>query len=351
MPELHFTMILSGAISLGSYEAGVVSQIAYAFEQWNQKGDGDTLIIDVVSGASAGAMTGAMLSLHLSHGTSALDFTQDNISAWCTNTTFENLIRMNRNDQNSLLSSTFIDGIASRCIALKQLNADPKNKPREVILSCALTAMNPIPFELTVTTSGHKVNVPEPQAMIKAVTYRDGYVFRMNEAGVTEIPANKTMNEAPSHMGVVARVAAASGSVPIAWEPMLMVRAPKQYDPVWDAKLLGQKLDSVGVAYSDGGQLDNMPLDRAAAALGNVTMPGPDTGRIHILIIPDPPGDSSDALDGAGTVEGRDGKTWQIKRVLGRMYDAVSEQTFYRDLHKAQQFNKRLEYRDAFMLD
>ena len=62
----YVSVVLSGGISLGAYHAGAVAQVGWFLSEWNKLCDEDKslprIFVDVVSGASAGAMTGAMLA-------------------------------------------------------------------------------------------------------------------------------------------------------------------------------------------------------------------------------------------------------------------------------------------------
>lgn len=59
---------ISGAVSLGSFESGVMYEIIEAIAQHNQHTEtteDQKIIIDVITGASAGAMTAAILAQKL----------------------------------------------------------------------------------------------------------------------------------------------------------------------------------------------------------------------------------------------------------------------------------------------
>ncbi len=57
---------IAGAVSLGSYESGVLYEVIAALKQHNSKlppnGDGNRIEIDVLTGASAGGMTAIILA-------------------------------------------------------------------------------------------------------------------------------------------------------------------------------------------------------------------------------------------------------------------------------------------------
>ncbi len=69
MPTKYLAITIAGAVSLGSYEAGAMYEILDAIRQHNEHPDtiakGDFIRIDVITGASAGGMTAAILAQKL----------------------------------------------------------------------------------------------------------------------------------------------------------------------------------------------------------------------------------------------------------------------------------------------
>src|SRR5580658_367021 len=69
MPTKYLAITVAGAVSLGSYEAGATYEILEAIRQHNEHPDtrakGDFIRIDVLTGASAGGMTAAILAQKL----------------------------------------------------------------------------------------------------------------------------------------------------------------------------------------------------------------------------------------------------------------------------------------------
>ena len=59
-------LIIAGAVSLGSYEAGALTELLYALDKLNKKsneeGNGNAYELDVITGASAGSLTAAMVA-------------------------------------------------------------------------------------------------------------------------------------------------------------------------------------------------------------------------------------------------------------------------------------------------
>ncbi len=59
----RFGLCISGAVSLGAYEAGVIAQLYRDFHTVNQAMGGRArLVIDAIAGASAGSVTGLILA-------------------------------------------------------------------------------------------------------------------------------------------------------------------------------------------------------------------------------------------------------------------------------------------------
>jgi predicted acylesterase/phospholipase RssA len=63
----RLAITIAGAVSLGSYEAGVLYELMRAIRSYNEAGPGDDkkIYVDVITGASAGGMTAAMVSQRL----------------------------------------------------------------------------------------------------------------------------------------------------------------------------------------------------------------------------------------------------------------------------------------------
>ncbi len=63
----RISLIIAGGVSLGAYEAGVLTELLYALEQLNLSRDDDPIVIDVMTGCSAGSITAAMVGRILLH--------------------------------------------------------------------------------------------------------------------------------------------------------------------------------------------------------------------------------------------------------------------------------------------
>jgi hypothetical protein len=76
----HIGFALSGAISAGAYTAGVLDYFIQALNAWEQARNDPGMpqhrvVVQVVTGASAGAVTGALGAVALAHGVRPQPFT------------------------------------------------------------------------------------------------------------------------------------------------------------------------------------------------------------------------------------------------------------------------------------
>jgi hypothetical protein len=84
--EFEIGLALAGAISAGAYTAGVIDFLFQAFEEWEKARGRDAAAVpghrvglQVVAGASAGAITGALGAVALARGMQPTPFTQQEI--------------------------------------------------------------------------------------------------------------------------------------------------------------------------------------------------------------------------------------------------------------------------------
>ena len=108
---------IAGAVSLGSYEAGVIYELLEAFRTHNLKATPEAKIyVDVITGASAG-MTAAMLAQRLMFDGPSMGsdddpdhcaFTNPLYYAWVERVTIKGLVRLQKAEKkwHSLLCRT-----------------------------------------------------------------------------------------------------------------------------------------------------------------------------------------------------------------------------------------------------
>ena len=91
MPR-RMAITIAGAVSLGSYEAGVLYEVLEALRRHNTvaKTEDDKIYVDVITGASAGGMTAAMAAQRLLYDAASLSDPETNVfyQAWVARINF-----------------------------------------------------------------------------------------------------------------------------------------------------------------------------------------------------------------------------------------------------------------------
>lgn len=121
MPK-RIAITVAGAVSLGNYEAGVLYELLQAIRTSNEKvaTEDDKIYVDVLTGASAGGMTAAMVSQRLMYDAASLEGDTTNVlyQASVERISLLGLARMHWNERkwHSLFSSDLIDSIGNAMI-------------------------------------------------------------------------------------------------------------------------------------------------------------------------------------------------------------------------------------------
>lgn len=229
MQKFRLGLTMAGAVSAGAYTGGVLDYLIQALDNWNEakKCEDDTIpnheiSIDIISGASAGGITGAMalIALHMINRNPALPskrqdevYLQGNVfyNAWVNLTGDDMLPQMlSCTDIDelgrvvSLLNSKFIEDIAKRTITrVDQSSECPPtyiNKNAELVL----TLSNLQGFTYNLQFSNGK---SFPHVMTQ---FRDYAFFRLGDsyAGGGRIPLNLSVDD----MGLKELLQAAMGT-------------------------------------------------------------------------------------------------------------------------------------------
>ena len=339
-PPLYLSVVLSGAVSLGAYEAGAVAQLAHALEAWRTDGQAP-LVIDVIAGASAGAVTGALLAHHLATGRSAADFERRLRELWTgAPTSLDDLLALTDADRHSLFSSQTLARRAHHFLP------DSPACRHDLVLTITLTNLDGAFYEVDLTGG------PRPSIRLRARTYRDWITFRAaTGAALQEVVDLRTGATAPADWQRVKWAAMASAAFPWAFAPIRMWRRLQGYPPATSRAAADPT--SHPFTYTDGGVLDNMPFGRAVDALRALPDSHQQGPRLYLLIDPHPPAWETEPLPRAAPEAARDDgiagdRPWS--QVAACVLAALREQSLYQDLHESQKVNQRLRWRDEELL-
>src|SRR4051812_30726635 len=172
MPK-NLAITIAGAVSLGSYESGVIYEILDALAQHNQwchdnNSPDQRIEIDVITGASAGGMTAAIVAQRLLYDGASLAAPYDNplYNAWVLDIDIEGLLARGPHEDvtHSVLSSDLVIRISNT--ALKGRYSNPPQPPpapqphpalaatRKLQLGLALSNINGVDYSRTTLSGG-----------------------------------------------------------------------------------------------------------------------------------------------------------------------------------------------------
>ena len=240
-PPRKLALVLSGAVSLGSFEAGVLDELLWSLEHLARNG-GPRYTIDVMTGASAGSMTAGLVARALMHDFAHREFLY---KGWVEEIDVRALTKAI--PPNALLNSGPIDSISERYLGGTGLRVTnrPRIAPDTLRMTFMLSNMNGVDFTLETKS---------PTTAKFTSTFfgeRRDFVLR-NAAG----PGRNV--EDPAMWTAIRESAICSGNFPVAFMPRYM-----KSDPV----AVGKKPDEPDFpekfTYVDGGMFNNEPIREA----------------------------------------------------------------------------------------
>jgi hypothetical protein len=249
----RLAITIAGAVSLGSFEAGVLFEVLDALGQHNQAApDGDRIYIDVLTGASAGGMTAAITAQNLLYNSEALEKPYDNpfYNAWVAGVDIQGLLPLGASEppDRSVLSSDFVHRIADRFLLSRyQQPQVPPASPHPAVnpqagpirLGLALSNLNGVDFARKLLSGG----------TFNYTLFQDQITFSL---GAT--------TDAASFWEPVQKSTRACGAFPFAFRPLGIARKQVDYKSPF---LVPWTQDPQAFTYTDGGVFQNQPLGMA----------------------------------------------------------------------------------------
>ena len=234
MPRL--ALILSGASSLGSFEAGVLTELLWTLDHTARQADpARRWTLDIITGASAGAMTAALVARAVMADHKA---NRSLHAAWVEEIDIRDLLR--EPPATALLSKEPIRAIASRHLTPPPPNATPAAfAPERLRLRFTLANMNGVDWRYPLSR--------DAAAQFVATFFADGIRF----------DADRTNVKDAAFWARVRTAAIASGNFPLAFVPELLARDERDFRD----HALRPFLETF--TYCDGGLFDNEPVGEA----------------------------------------------------------------------------------------
>ena len=317
MPNI--ALVLSGAVSLGSWEAGVVDELLYQLDRLNRdRSPADQFKIDVITGASAGAMTGALVGRAVMVGIEDRQFLRN---AWVDDIDISRLL--GGVPVNALLSKRPIDEIARRYIATPEVASPSSMAPPRLLMRFTVTNMSGVDYEL----QGN----PRPgatHANFVSTFHAERREFAIHDGNRLDTDTWDAIRDA----------AIASGNFPFAFAPHELSSAEEQ----WPDHALSP-FPAV-FTYIDGGLFNNEPLGDAVALArkldGSGGHAGLDPSRVFLLVDANLNGTTRDEEFSANST---------LPETVFRTLAVLLGESSALDWLKARRVNNEIGWRDDFL--
>jgi len=308
----RLALTLSGAASLGSFEAGVLTELLYALRYWWDHG-GPKYTVDVLTGASAGAMTSGLVARALYHAPSRANLYR----AWVEDIDIKLLVKTPPVD--AILSKGVIEDIANKYLGAPPAAADPTPMaPKVLRMYFALSNMYGMPYALKFKRGG-------AEAQFETEFFSDG-----QESAVSSGTSAEDWN-------TIRACAIASGNFPIAFAPAYLQRQAKMFpDNLWEPF-------PDQFPYIDGGLFNNEPIKSMVDLALDADGGDLSDGRKFLLI---------DANLNKWSRWQRDNPPQSPRAILGdvlRLLNMLRGEASALDWLQAQRRNNQLAWRDRLL--
>lgn len=336
---------ISGAVSLGSYEAGVIFEIFDAIAQHNQWAEANNqpnerMEVDVLTGASAGGMSAAVIAQRLLYDGASMAGPYNNslYDAWVTSVDIEGLLARGSGEDvsHSLLSSDFVIGISKRLLTERYANPLqplPAARPHSALpadqtvhLGLALSNLNGVDYSRT-TLSG------------KEFTYT-----RHEDQFVRDI--QQTAGDRADLWESIRAAAVACGAFPVAFRVQDLVRNLSEYTSPWvDPAIWGGQV-STTFTYTDGGVFQNEPIGMAKNLVERIPGARLNAFERGYLYIAPKQKNSIEVKNSPDPKIGFDAATANFRTLGTRLAGSVVGQSEFQDWSVAEGFNDKLALLD-----
>ena len=324
MPKT-LAITISGAVSLGSYEAGVLYELLYALSCHNATVAPDQqIIIDVLTGASAGGMTAAIAAQKLLYDADALAHAYDNAlyRPWVIDISLDALLKLRPGEDptHALLSNAVVEGISQTYLLARytnQVRSAPNRHPASaatIHLGLALANLNGLDYQRTLRRGDFQYTC-----------YQDSMVRCLSEADDT-----RDIWETLRHAAV------SCGAFPLAFHPVELLRHQSEYRHPF---LVPFPSPSSPFTYTDGGTFQNEPLGLAKQLVDMIDPCHEHTAtRFYLFVAPGARGSTASMLFKESTAT--------LAATAKQITSAIFNQARFQDWIQAEAVNERIQQLD-----
>lgn len=307
MPK-KLAIVISGAVSLGSYEAGVIYEVLEAIARHNENAEinEERIEIDVITGASAGGMTACILAQHLLCGDQPLsDNPEQSIrkpynnpiyNAWVAEVDIRKLLQVEKKDQKySLLQTAVVEEIGNKYLQDKpKINEMHPAAASEIHVGIAMSNLSGFSFPLSTEYTRSSKDKTEGTQQFSYSRYKDQFfcVAHRNESGdialaeidretIRDPDTNQELIEwkkfRDTNWSELREVGLSSGAFPFAFRS----RKIKRFGG------LGKRNSRYDeYLYTDGGVFENEPIGMAKLLVAQIDHREPSNKRYYLYIAP-----------------------------------------------------------------
>lgn len=327
----RLAVTVAGAVSLGSYEAGVLYEVLDAIHQHNSNPatlPDDQIQIDVFTGASAGGMTAIILAQKLLYNAGEFVGPYDNpvYDCWVKGISLQSLQQTQPDEPalHSLFSSDLIEKISKDMLLARYRTAPPQPAIRHsaaaetIRVGVALTNLNGVDYGYPVRPDGKFIYI----------RYGDQR---------TRVASADTDNA--DFWEPLRQAAVACGAFPFAFRSQDVQRSanlePRDYPAT---NLEPWSSDPQMFTYSDGGILQNQPLGMAKNLVDEIDSHDDQDSRYYLFVSPN-------AKDATANDNFHEANADYL-HLLQRLVSVVIGQAEFQDWITAENFNAKIKLLD-----
>jgi predicted acylesterase/phospholipase RssA len=280
MPK-RLAITIAGAVSLGSYEAGVLYEVLDAIHQHNcvpGTPDEERIEIDVLTGASAGAMTAAIVAQKMLYAADEFRDPYDNplYNVWVKQINLVELLNTTNGGSpesesplRSIFSSNMVERIAAGSLTARYASGEVPPRvthmaaAKSISLGMTLTNLNGVDYGYDMQPNGKYI-----------YTQHEDQLTRVVSVGGTD---HREIWEEIRDASV------ASGAYPLAFRAKELERKRADYTK---SNLEPWTDDPSRFTYTDGGVLQNEPLGMAKKLVNAIDGHWNNESRFYLFVSP-----------------------------------------------------------------
>jgi predicted acylesterase/phospholipase RssA len=333
MPK-RLAITIAGAVSLGSYEAGVLYEVLDAIHQHNcvpGTPDDERIEIDVLTGASAGGMTAAIVAQKMLYAADEFRDPYDNplYNVWVKQIDLKGLLNTTNGGSpdsesplRSIFSSNMVERIAAETLTKRYAIGEPPPRvthmaaAKSISLGMTLTNLNGVDYGYDMQPNGKFI-----------FTRHEDQLTRVVSVGGTD---HKEIWEEIRDASV------ASGAYPLAFRAKELDRGRADYTK---ANLEPWTDNPMRFTYTDGGVLQNEPLGMAKNLVNEIDRHWNNDSRFYLFVSPHGKNSSADS-----TFREENADYFHMMKRLAKVLLGQSE---FQDWITAVEMNEQIALMDA----